>query len=86
MTDTPNRPPLWEVMSDACADHPRGVVDLQPAAVAAMIRALRDWQVSEWPEPEPGDPLYEQRYIIWRHNQRLRHLLTAESDRAERGE
>ena len=76
MTDTPNRPPLWWAMSDACADHPRGVVDLHPAAVAAQIRALRNWLIKECRIEEIDQ---DARNSIYK-------MLTTEADRAERGD
>ena len=86
-TPTPDRPPLWRVMGQAAIDaeaayHPFASSDL---VLAAEIRALRDWLVPEQPEPQPGDR-YEQRHIIWRHDQRLRAILTTEADRAEQGD
>ncbi len=79
--------PLWEVMAEECAQHPDGIVDLKPGAIAAMIRALRDRELPEDQEPTghltDGDcnPQWDR----WQQRQRLRALLTAEADRAERG-
>lgn len=89
-TPTPNRPPLWRLMAevelDALMAHPHFLSDAaKAAALAAVILAMRDWLLPEQSEPQPGDR-YEQRHIIWRHNQRLRAQLTAEADRAERGD
>lgn len=80
----PFRLPLWQVMETAYHKH-RDPGLSERYDYAAEIRALRDWLVPEEPEPEPGDR-YEQRHIIWRHNQRLRNQLAAEADRAERGD
>lgn len=74
MTDTPNRPPLWEVMHEAFWRCPKENWRLSSAY---MIRALRDWLV---PEEEP--PLGP----AGKAHMELRALLTAEADRAERGE
>lgn len=87
---TPDRPSLWRVMRAAFSNRwldvePTGTDNAAGLAYAAEIRALRDWLMPEEPEPEPGDR-YEQRHIIWRHNQRLRALLGAQADRAERGD
>lgn len=77
---TPNRPPLWEVMQNAGSNAPGEPRD----AVAAEIRALRDWLVPEETiEDAPG------RFVngcCLEERQRLRALLTTEADRAERGE
>ena len=83
-TPTPDRPPLWRVMHDAFLSSTLSGEEGHQG-FAAEIRALRDWLVPEEPEPEPGDR-YEQRHIIWRHNHRLRAQLTAEAERAERGD
>ena len=90
---TPNRPPLWRVMDRAAypQPHPPG-----HNYRAAEIRALRDWLVpegAEWPNaderwPEdintPQDWMYGG--VEHAERQRLRSLLTAEADRAERGD
>ena len=80
MTDTPNRPPLWEVLEQAT-----GTV----ANWDAAIRALRDWLVPEEAEPSgmrPCGDTYSAQSIKRGERQRLRDLLTAEADRAERGD
>lgn len=84
---TPDRPPLWRVMERASTDAEAAYYPFASSdrVLAAEIRALRDWLVPEQPEPQPGDR-YEQRHIIWRHDQRLRAILTAEADRAELGD
>ena len=74
MTDTPNRPPLWEVMHEAFWRCPKENWRLSSAY---MIRALRDWLV---PEEEP--PLGP----AGKAHMELRALLTTEADRAERGD
>ena len=83
-TPTPDRPPLWRVMHDAFLSSTLSGAEGR-LGFAREIRAVRDWLVPDEPEPEPGDR-YEQRHIIWRHNQRLRAQLTAEANRAERGD
>ncbi len=73
---TPNRPPLWELMAEICAEHPDGIVDLKPGVIAAQIRALRDWLV---PEPEePGSTATDEAFAIWEERKALRAVLTAE--------
>lgn len=71
MSDT-NRPPLWRTMemsTGACAEWQH------------IILALRDWLV-----PEEGPrPDLSHAGTRWDERQRLRALLTAEADRAERG-
>jgi hypothetical protein len=72
----PDRPPLWRVMEDAGNDAAAAaVLNFDGFAIAAEIRALRDWiqrhgdltmKVSTWHQ------IYD--------------LLTAEADRAERGD
>lgn len=87
MTDTPIRPPLWQEMIDAYAEA-TGLTagDMQTIAIgtAAEIRALRDRLLPEEDVIPDGD-LTEQAY---RSDERagLRAILTAEADRAERGE
>lgn len=83
-----NRPPLWREIDDAWWS----LVDLKEPCnpppndqAACVIRAVRDWLVPEEAEPELVYR-FEQRHIIWQHNQRLRALLTTEADRAERGD
>ena len=73
--DYAGRPPLWQEMIEACADHPQGIVDLKPAAVAAEIRALRDY--IRMHVPGYGWHPWQVRQIA--------DLLTAEADRAEVG-
>lgn len=60
--------------------------DMQTIAIgtAAEIRALRDWLL---PEPEePGFTATDEEFAIWEERKALRALLTAEADRAERGD
>ena len=80
MTDTPNRPPLWQVLINA-GDPPCTMQEM----AAAEIRALRDWLVPEEGSVIPDGDLTEQTY---RSDERagLRAILTAEADRAERGD
>lgn len=83
MTDTPNRPPLWQVMQKAAALAPEGV-----PTISAELRALRDWLVPEESEPtgmRPCGDTYSAQSIKRGERQRLRALLTTEADRAERG-
>jgi hypothetical protein len=81
MTDSFDRPPLWEVMYHAFWRCPRENWRLSGAY---MIRALRDWLV---PEPEePGFTATDEAFAIWEERKALRILLTAEADRAEKGE
>lgn len=70
--------PLWEVMEEST-----GTV----AEWGDMIRAVRDWLVPE--EQEPENAFETEGYVPMRlreDRQRLRALLTAEADRAERGD
>lgn len=76
--DAPNRPPLWRVMKKAWETT---TTDLD-GSYAAEIRALRDWLV---PETDPC-PRMAIEALLRDERQRLRALLTAEADRAERGE
>ena len=83
---TPNRLPLWWTMQGAYfKGRNPGLNDRH--GYAAEIRALRDWLVPEMPHPGESefwpDADTERE---WQHNQRLRALLTAEADRAERGD
>jgi hypothetical protein len=83
-----SKPPLWEVMRRAYDTSPPAPADADNDwtdrhGYAAEIRALRDWLV---PVDENGDPIgyltcaqVEDR--LW-----IRSILTAEADRAERGE
>ena len=86
MTDTPNRPPLWEVMRDAYELSPLPVDanldQIYRNVYAAEIRALRDWLVPQEEPPTTDDRLVRD----WTVKMRLRDLLTAEADRAERGD
>lgn len=86
---TPNRPPLWEEIDRAwwqlvnTAD-PHCCPPASDQA-ACVIRAVRDWLLPEEPEPS----FYADGYVPMRlgeERQRLRALLTAEADRAERGD
>ena len=77
---TPNRPPLWRALKAADASWTSDLTIPE----ARAIKALRDWLVPEESiEDAPG------RFVngcCLEDRQRLRALLTAESDRAERGE
>lgn len=83
--------PLWEVIEQAWWSS----VDTEnlhcspPASdqAAYVIRAVRDWLVPE--EQEPENAFEAEGYVPMRlreDRQRLRALLTAEADRAERGD
>lgn len=89
---TPNRPPLWEVLRRAYATSaPMDADDdwTDRHGFAAEIRALRDWLVPEETEPtgmRPCGDTYSAQSIKRGERQRLRAILTAEADRAERGD
>ena len=73
-----SKPPLWKVMRAAdssCAS------DFN-SSEARMILAVRDWLVPEEEPPATDDRLARD----WTVRMRLRDLLTAEAERAERGE
>jgi hypothetical protein len=56
---------------------------------AAEICALRDWLVPEEPQPQQSAMAFSDwnlKIEVWDDRQRLRALLTAEADRAEKGE
>ena len=88
----PNRPPLWREIDDAWWS----LVDTNEPCnpppndqAACVIRALRDWLVPEEAEPtgmRPCGDTYSAQSIKRGERQRLRALLTAEADRAERGD
>ena len=80
MTDTPNRPPLWEVMYEAFWQCPRENWRLSSAY---MIRALRDWLVPEEKAPTLMRGPDLERLCARQH---LRALLTTEAEIAERGD
>jgi hypothetical protein len=79
---TPNRPPLWEVMRDAYDRAPmppvafRNCDDIVRFFMAAEIRALQDWLIqqcrNEGIDQDARNGIYK--------------MLTAEVDRAERGD
>lgn len=84
MIDTPNRPPLWQVLMNA-GDPPCTMQEM----TAAEIRALRDWLVPDEPEPRIYEHCDREDLVTWHRwdqCQELRDLLTDEADRAERGE
>jgi hypothetical protein len=85
---TPNRPPLWEVIENCDAFI---VVHglLRRRLIGVLICALRDWLVPEEAEPtgmRPCGDTYSAQSLKRHERQRLRALLTAEADRAERGD
>ena len=78
--DDPDYPPLWEQMLEAVIAVPAPRWSVPGKIVAAQIRAVRDWLESI--EDAPG------RFVngcCLEDRQRLRALLTAEAERAERG-
>lgn len=77
----PDRPPLWQMM-EAAYHKRRGPGLSERHDYAAEIRAVRDWLVPEnWVRPDdPADR------VRWRRDMQLRALLTAEANRAERGD
>ena len=72
-----SKPLLWQVMQDAVIAAPAPARSPAGTIAAAQIRALRDWLVPE--EVPPLGP-------AGKAHMQLRALLTAEADRAERGE
>lgn len=80
-----NRPPLWREIDDAWWS----LVDVKEPCnpppndqAACVIRALRDWLL-----PEEGPrPDLSHAGTRWDERQRLRALLTAEAEIAERGD
>ena len=84
-----SKPPLWEVMQGAYFEG-RNPGLSERHGYAAEIRALRDWLVPEEPPPHrgmrPGGTNLTYQETLSVERQRLRALLTAEADRAERGE
>ena len=77
-----SRPPLWQLMAGAWSARVIvGRPDAERLAIAAEIRAVRDWLVPE--EEAPADDRLSRDWVT---RMRLRDKLTAEADRAERGE
>lgn len=74
-----SKPPLWEVMQDAGSNAPGTPRD----AIAAEIRALRDWLVPEEDKPNDEFCCPPVSTMLWRQKMDLRALLTAEADRAD---
>ena len=90
---TQEREPLWQVMADAYAKATDSNIRdsaLIACGNAAEIRALRDWLVPEESDPSPegtqADSFAIADWYRWHERQRLRALLTAEAERAERGD
>lgn len=83
-----DRPPLWRLMHDAFTDHYQQ--DAYWPGYAAEIRAIRDWLVPEEAPPHrgmrPGGSNLTHQETLSVERQHLRALLTAEADRAERGD
>ncbi len=79
----PDHPPLWEEMQEAVIAAPLATRNPAGTVAAAQIRAVRDWLLPEESiEDAPG------RFVngcCLEDRQRLRALLTAEAERAERG-
>lgn len=75
----PNRPPLRDVIAEACASRPNGV-DLKPDAINAVILAFRDWLFPKdnVPEDEFEFTRVHDGDLEWQHKERLCYLLTAE--------
>jgi hypothetical protein len=77
--------PLWEAVEDACAGNPDspGVPDMLPSDWAIAFRTIADVVA-----PEEGPAAWEPSYRLHeRHKrQRIRALLLAEAERAEKGE
>jgi hypothetical protein len=83
---TPNRPPLWVLIPEAFTDSAKegGPSWTCRDGIAAETRALRDWLLPEEPPLPPDSDTWIQ--LNHSQRQRLRALLTAEADRAERGD
>jgi len=77
--------PLWKVMHRAHNDAGDPFGNAACSAYAAEILAVRDWLMPEDPEL-PSYLKGSDMHIRQIERQRLRALLTAEADRAERGE
>ena len=90
-----SKPPLWRVMFDAYDASPPAPAEADNdwtdrRGYAAEIRALRDWLVPEEAlglrPPTDGGLITGIEWCVGKDRQRLRALLTAEADRAEREE
>jgi hypothetical protein len=83
------REPLWRVMAGAWSARVIvGRPDAERLAIAAEIRALRDWLVPEEAQPQQSAMPFSSwnlKIEVWDDHQRLRALLTAEAERAEGG-
>ena len=80
--------PLWQAMEAAFIEGRKpGCSD--PHGYAAEIRALRDRILPEEDDPSPegtrSDSFAIAGWYRWHERQRLRALLTAEAERAEKG-
>ena len=86
MTQEREALPLWRVMDMAAYPQP------QPPGHnyrAAELRALRDWLVPDEAQPQQSAMPFSDwnlKIEVWDDHQRLRALLTAEAERAEKGE
>ena len=89
---SPENEPLWRVMAGAWSARVIvGRPDADRLATAAELRALRDWLVPEEARvfrPDCTLDEHEEARLFYRHGerQRLRAMLTAEAERAEKGE
>ena len=90
-----SKPPLWEVMRRAYDVSSPVPVDanldwIDRHCYAGEIRALRDWLVPEEKQPpqraDIGGWNSWHDKLCWDERQRLRALLTAEAEKAERRE
>lgn len=84
MNNAPNRQPLWQALAEA-GNPPCSMGEM----AAAQILAVRDWLVPEEKQPpqrmDTGGWNSWHDKLCWEERQRLRTLLTAEVERAERG-
>ena len=91
-TDDREPLPLWRVMHRAYDESaPPGPGEwTNGCGYAAEIRALRDWLVPEEAPPHrgmrPGGSTLTHQETLSMERQRLRALLTAEAERAEKGQ
>ena len=89
MTDTPNRPPLWEVLQGAYFQG-RNPGLSERHGYAAEIRAVADWLIPDDPVPDVVLESDLEAFTIYmafnRIRMHLRQQLLDEADRAERGE
>lgn len=90
-TPTPDRQPLWKALDKAYGVATTNNCNYRQA-YAALIREFRDYWLPEEPEEEPylatdlGWMVNSDKAIRWAERQSLRAELTAEVERAERGD